>query len=78
MRPHPLARLLVAGFVAIFLFAAAYLLFDAFGILPRLPVMLTHRVEILTGLVLLLALLCHLALATGRLPVGRTDVEPRP
>ena len=75
MRASPLARLLVSGFVAIFLFAAAYLLLDAFGIWPRLPAPLTHGVEVLTGLILLGALLSHLALATGGLPAGRAEAE---
>jgi hypothetical protein len=78
MRPAPLARMIVAGFVAIFLFAAAYLLLDAFGVLPRLPARLTHGAEVLTGVILLLALLSHLVLATGRLPAGRTDAEREP
>jgi hypothetical protein len=75
MKASPLARLIVAGFIAIFVFAGAYLLLDAFGIWPRLPAPLTHGAEVLTGLILVLALLGHLALATGALPVGRTDSE---
>ena len=78
MKASPLARLIVAGFIAIFVFAGGYLLLDAFGIWPRIPAGLTHLAEVLTGLILLLALLCHLALATGGLPVGRTDAERGP
>lgn len=78
MRPSPLARLIVSGFVAIFLFAAAYLLLDAFGIWTRLPAGLTHGAEVLTGLILLFALLGHLALATGGLPAGGKDAADRP
>jgi hypothetical protein len=78
MKPSLLARLIVAGFIAIFVFAAAYLLLDAFGIWPRLPARLTHAAEVLTGLILLLALLGHLVLATGDLPVERADAERAP
>ena len=78
MRPSLLARLIVAGFIAIFIFAAAYLLLDAFDVWPRLPARLTHAAEVLTGLILVLALLGHLVLATGELPVERTDAERAP
>jgi hypothetical protein len=75
MNVPPLARLILWGFVAIFVFAAAYLLLDALGIWPRLPATLARGVEILTGLVLLGALVGHLVLSTGAMPpdsVGRT------
>lgn len=75
MRTSLLARLIVAGFIAIFVFAAAYLLLDAFNIWPRIPAPLTHGAEVLTGLILVLALLGHLALATGPLPAELTDAE---
>ncbi len=78
MKPSPLARMIVAGFIAIFAFAAAYLLLDAFGIWSRLPTRLTHGAEVLTGLILVLALLAHLVLATGKLPVESTGAERAP
>ena len=75
MKPSLLARLIVSGFIVIFVFAAAYLLLDAFGVWPRLPAGLTRGAEVLTGSILAFALLGHLALATGSLPVGRSDAE---
>ena len=78
MRPSLLARLIVAGFIAIFIFAATYLLLDAFGIWPRLPARLTHGAEVLTGLILLLALVGHLVLATGGLPIDRANADRSP
>src|SRR5205807_7699978 len=52
MRPSPLARLVLYGFLAIFVVAAAYLLLDALGLWTRLPGALTRAVEIGTGAIL--------------------------
>jgi hypothetical protein len=68
MKKLVLGRLVVFGFVGVFLFAAAYLLLDSFGVWPRLPAALTKGVDIATGLVLLAALGAHLLLAAGKLP----------
>lgn len=80
MKVAPLARLILFGFVGIFIVAAGYLLLDAFGVWSRLPTGLTHGVEVATGLILLFALLGHLALATGTLPRADSEgeVKPRP
>jgi hypothetical protein len=70
MKVSPLARLLLIAFVCIFISAGGYLLLDALGIWPRLPTALVQAIETVTGLILLFALLGHLALATGALPRG--------
>ena len=70
MKVSLLARLILWSFVAVFAFAAAYLLLDAFGIWQGIPTSLTHGLEVLAGLILLLALAGHLALATGALPAA--------
>jgi len=70
MRVSPLARLLLIAFVCIFISAGGYLLLDALGIWPRLPAAVVQVIETVTGLILLFALLGHLALATGALPRG--------
>jgi hypothetical protein len=75
MKAPILARLILGGFISIFALAATYLLLDTFGIWPRLPAGLTHGVAILTGSILLLALLGHLVLATGALPAEDTDAD---
>jgi len=76
-KPALLARLILAGFIAIFAFATAYLLLEEFGIWPRLPARLTHGLEILAGLVLLLTLVSHLILALGPIPTGDSTTERR-
>jgi hypothetical protein len=70
MKVSPLARLLLIAFVCIFISAGGYLLLDALGIWPRLPAAMVQATETVTGLILLFALLGHLALATGALPRG--------
>ncbi|MFY9549814.1 MAG: hypothetical protein WAU32_01575 [Thermoanaerobaculia bacterium] len=78
MKPPLLARLVLASFVWIFVLAATYLLLDAFGLWARLPVGLTHAVEVGTGLILLFVLLAHLGLSAGGLPSDGGDRGPRP
>jgi hypothetical protein len=68
MKGPLLSRLLLLGFVWIGLFAVAHLLLDSLGVWSILPVPLTHGVEIVTGVILLLMLVGHLLLATGSLP----------
>jgi len=63
-----LSRAIVFGFVWIFLFAAIFLTLDAFDLWQKLPAGLTGGVDLLTGFILFLALLAHLALATGEIP----------
>ncbi len=72
MRVSPLARLILWGFLAIFMFAAAYLLLDSIGVWPRIPAAVSRSMEVATGLILLAALAGHLALATGKLPGSST------
>ncbi len=71
MKVSPLARLILFGFVGIFIIAAGYLLLDAFGVWSRLPAGLTHGV-------LLFVLLGHLALATGTPPWAGSEGEGKP
>jgi hypothetical protein len=74
MKAPLLARTILSGFLFLFAFAASYLLLDSLGVWAKLPLSLTHGVEVLSGLILLGTLVGHLALATGRLPpetVGR-------
>jgi len=65
---HWLGRALLAGFLWVFLAAAAYLLLDTFGLWQRLPAGTMRAINVATGLVLLGELLGHLALVSGRLP----------
>ena len=73
MKTPLLARLLLLGFLFLFAFAAAYLLLDSTGAWARISAPLAHGVEVCSGLVLLGALLAHLALASGRLPADTVD-----
>jgi hypothetical protein len=68
MKVAILARGILASFVCVFILAAAYLLFDVLGIWARLPEWLARATGIVTGLILLFALVGHLVLATGGLP----------
>jgi len=68
MKVAPLAKLILLAFVCVFISAGGYLLLDALGVWPRLPDGLTRPIEVVTGLILLLALIAHLVLATGALP----------
>jgi hypothetical protein len=77
MKVSPLARLILIGFICIFISAAGYLLLDALGVWSSLPVGLRHGVEVTTGLILLFALIGHLALATGKLPRADSGGNPR-
>lgn len=77
MKASPLARLIVLGFVCIFLSATGYLLLDSLGIWTRLPAPVTRGVEVATGLILLFALIGHLALATGQLPPADSRGDQR-
>lgn len=63
-----LSRLLLFAFLWVFFLAGCYLLLDSVDLWARLPAALTHGVDVATGLALALALLAHLALATGALP----------
>lgn len=74
MKAPLLARAILSAFLFLFAFAAAYLLLDSLGIWERLPAGLTHGVAVLSGLILLGALVGHLALASGPLP---TDIVGR-
>jgi hypothetical protein len=76
MKVATLARLLLLAFILVFISATGYLLLDAVGVWVRLPTVLTRGVEVMTGLVLLFALVGHLALATGAIP--RIDAGGRP
>ncbi len=76
MKASPLARLILYGFICIFISAVAYLLLDALGIWSKLPGSVTYGVEVVTGLVLLFALLAHLVLATGSLPSNSAGDRP--
>ncbi len=78
MKVSPLARLILFGFVGIFIIAAGYLLLAAFGVWSRLPAGLAHGVEVMTGLILLFVLLGHLALATGTPPWAGSEGEGKP
>jgi hypothetical protein len=75
MKPSLLGRLILWGFVAIFVYSVAYVLLDAFGIWPRLPPRLIRGSEVLAGSILLFALLGHLVLATGALPAESPDPQ---
>ena len=75
MKASLLARLILWCFLSIFAFAGAYLLLDSLGVWPRIPASVSQGMEVLTGLILLGALVGHLALATGKLPVDSTDRE---
>jgi hypothetical protein len=64
----PLIQLLLFAFIWTGFYAGSYLLLDTLGLWPRLPGVLTHVLDLLTGAVLLLALVGNLILSTGRLP----------
>jgi hypothetical protein len=66
--PPLLSRLILAGFIWIFLFAAVYLLLESLGLWSSLPAPLTRGIDLATGLILLGTLVAHLLLATGALP----------
>lgn len=69
MKQTPLlGRILLAGFVWIFLFAFVYLLLDSLGVWQALPPALTRAADLTTGAVLAAELVGHLVLASGRLP----------
>jgi hypothetical protein len=72
-----LSRLILFGFLWIFLFAAAYLLLDGLGIWSSLPAAITRGVDVATGVILLAALVGHLLLATGGLPAADRPAESR-
>jgi hypothetical protein len=76
MKVALLARLLLLAFVCVFISAVGYLLLDVLGIWVRMPAALTQGVEVVTGLILLFALVGHLALATGALPRTGSDRPP--
>jgi hypothetical protein len=74
VRASPLlSRLILAGFIWVFLFAAVYLLLESVGLWSRLPGPLTRGIDLATGLVLLGALVAHLLLAMGALPPSPQD-----
>jgi hypothetical protein len=75
MKVPLLARLILWAFLAIFAFAAAFVLLDSLGLWQRIPASASRGMEVLTGLILLGALAGHLILATGKLPVDTTDRE---
>lgn len=64
-----IGRLIFAGFLWVFFMAVSYVLLDGLGVWQTLPTALTHGADVATGLVLLLALIGHLFLATG--PIGK-------
>jgi hypothetical protein len=63
-----LGRVILGLFVWVFFLAAAYVLLDSLDLWSRLPDTLVRGVDIGTGLVLAVALVVHLVLATGKLP----------
>lgn len=71
--PPLLARLILGGFLAVFAFAAAYVLLDAFGVWPRLPAALVRGLELATGAILLATLAAHLVLASGAIRAEGSD-----
>jgi hypothetical protein len=68
-----LGRLVLAAFLWVFFLAAAYVLLESLGLWSMLPAALARGVDVVTGLVLALALIVHLVMATGALPEGPTD-----
>jgi hypothetical protein len=76
MKVAPLAKLILLAFVCVFISAAGYLLLDAVGVWPRLPDVLARAIAVVTGLILLFALVAHLVLATGALPHSASDGRP--
>lgn len=68
-----LARLALAAFMWVGLYGTTYILFDTFGIWARLPASFTRVLDLLTGAILLTALIAHLLLSTGRLPDSRSS-----
>ena len=68
MRTPFLARLAVLAFIWVGLYGGTYILFDALGMWARLPESFKHVLDLLTGAVLLTALIAHLPLSSGRLP----------
>ncbi len=67
------ARFIFGGFLAIFGFAALYVLLDSLGLWASIPAPVSRAMEVLTGLILLGALVGHLVLATGKLPPEATN-----
>jgi len=63
-----LGRLIFAGFIWIFVVAALYVVLEGLGAWQALPEGLTRGVDVATGGVLVLLLVAHLGLATGRMP----------
>jgi hypothetical protein len=68
MRTPLLARLALLAFIWVGLYGGTYILFDTLGIWARLPESFTRVLDLLTGALLLTALIAHLLLSTGRLP----------
>jgi len=68
MRTPLLARLVLLAFIWVGLYGGTYILFDALGMWVRLPESFKHVLDLLTGAILLTALIAHLLLSTGRLP----------
>jgi hypothetical protein len=73
--PPLLARLTLGGFLAVFAFAASYVLLDAFGVWPRLPAALVRGLELATGAILLATLAAHLVLASGAIRAEGSDSD---
>jgi hypothetical protein len=63
-----LGRLLFAAMCWVGFMAVSYVVLDGLGVWQALPQGLTHAANVLTGLVLVFALVGHLLLATGRIP----------
>lgn len=76
MKIAPLAKFILLAFICVFISAAGYLLLDAVGVWPRLPDVLARAIGVVTGLILLLALVAHLVLATGALPHSASEGRP--
>ncbi|HWX24610.1 MAG TPA: hypothetical protein VN083_06180 [Vicinamibacteria bacterium] len=69
MRNAPLlGRLLFVAVCWVGFMAVSYVILDGLGVWQALPQGLTHAADVLTGLVLVFALVGHLLLATGRIP----------
>jgi hypothetical protein len=72
-----LGRAIALAFVWIFVLAAAYVLLDGLDVWNRLPQALTGSIDVATGIILLLALVAHLLLATGPIPPLPSQSEKR-
>lgn len=74
MKDAPLIpRLMLFGFLWIFLFAAAYVLLDSLGLWTGLPSGIRTGIDLATGAILVLTMFGHLLAASGAVPGGPTS-----